>query len=92
MLSRIAVRGRAGCSSPIPASFMKIFEAPKPMRSRPGPTISWVTLASIATWMGWRVYGEMIPQPTARLVVTLPMRADNAVEERASIECLRHHG
>jgi hypothetical protein len=34
---------------------MKIFEAPKPISRRPGPAASWVTRASMATWIGWRV-------------------------------------
>ena len=71
---------------------MKIREAPKPSRKRPGPAASWVTRASIATWIGWRVKGEMIPQPTVSCSVSLAISAESAVEERASIECLRHHG
>ena len=45
------------------ALFRKIFDVPKPSRKRPGPAASWTTRASIATWTGWRVNGEMIPQP-----------------------------
>ena len=41
----------------------KIFDVPKPSRNRSGPAASWTTRASIATCTGWRVQGEMIPQP-----------------------------
>src|SRR4051812_22754996 len=34
----------------------------------------------------------MIPQPIASLVVSRAITADSAVDERASIECFRHHG
>src|SRR6476619_4040844 len=34
----------------------------------------------------------MIPQPTASRSVSRATSGDSAVEERASIECLRHHG
>ena len=49
----------------------KIFEVPKPSMNRPGPAASWTTRASIATWTGWRVNGEMIPQPTVSRSVSL---------------------
>src|SRR5215472_11958975 len=48
--------------------------------------------ASIAICTGWRVYGEMMPQPMAILLVSRATMAVVAVEERASIECLRHQG
>src|SRR5947209_6720839 len=34
----------------------------------------------------------MIPQPTASRSVSRAISGDSAVDERASIECLRHHG
>ena len=71
---------------------MKIRDAPKPSRKRPGPAASWVTRASIATSIGWRVNGEMIPQPIVSRSVSRAITAEIAVAERASIECLRHHG
>ena len=71
---------------------MKIVEAPKPRRKRSGPAASCVTRASIATWIGWRVNGEMIPQPTVSRSVSRAISGEIAVAERASIECLRHHG
>src|SRR5579859_7654269 len=46
----------------------------------------------MAIWIGCRVYGEMIPQPTASRLVSRATSADSAVDERASIECFRHHG
>ena len=58
----------------------------------PGPAASCVTRASIAIWIGWRVNGEMIPQPTASRSVSRATSGDSAVDERASIECFRHHG
>jgi hypothetical protein len=65
---------------------------PKPSRNRPGPAASWTTRASIATWIGCRVNGEMIPQPIVSRLVSRAMSADTTVDERASIPCLRHHG
>ena len=41
--------------------FRKIFDVPKPSRNRPGPAASCTTRASMATWTGCRVNGEMIP-------------------------------
>ncbi len=70
---------------------MKIRLAPKPRMKRSGAS-SWVTRASIATWIGWRVNGEMIPQPTVSCSVSLAISAESTVELRASIWCLRHHG
>jgi hypothetical protein len=69
----------------------KIFDVPKPRMNRPGAS-SCTTRASIATWTGWRVNGEMIPQPIVRRDVSFAMRADTTVDDRASIWCLRHHG
>src|SRR3954471_4847509 len=60
--------------------------------NRPGPAASCTTRASIATCTGWRVNGEMIPQPTARRSVSRAISAETTVDERASIPCLRHHG
>ena len=88
--SFIAATGFA--PSAMPAWRMKIFETPSPRWNRPGPAASCVTRASIAIWIGCRVYGEMIPQPTASRSVSRATRADRAVDDRASIECLRHHG
>ena len=34
----------------------------------------------------------MIPQPTARRSVSRATSGESAVDDRASIECLRHHG
>src|SRR5919108_953162 len=70
----------------------KIFEVPKPSRNRPGPAASCTTRASMATCTGWRVKGEMIPQPIVRRAVSRAITADTTVEERASIPCFRHHG
>jgi hypothetical protein len=70
----------------------KIFEVPKPSRKRSGPAVSCTTRASIATCTGWRVKGEMIPHPIVRRSVAWAMSAETTVEERASIECLRHQG
>ena len=36
--------------------------------------------------------GEMIPQPTASRSVSRATSAESAVDDRASIECFRHHG
>src|SRR2546430_3292088 len=76
----------------IRALLRKIFEVPKPSRKRSGPAASWTTRASIATWTGWRVNGEMIPQPTVSCSVWRAINAETTVEERASIPCLRHQG
>src|SRR3990170_3437189 len=70
----------------------KIFEVPKPSRNRPGPAASCTTRASIATWTGCRVNGEMIPQPIVSRLVSRATSAETTVDERASIPCLRHHG
>jgi hypothetical protein len=70
----------------------KIFDVPKPSRKRPGPAASWTTRASIAACTGWRVNGEMIPQPTVSRSVARAISAEVTVEERASIPCLRHQG
>ena len=74
------------------ALFRKIFEVPKPMMKRSGPAASCTTRASIATCTGWRVNGEMIPQPIVRREVSRAISAETTVDERASIPCLRHHG
>ena len=76
----------------IRALLRKIFDVPKPSRNRPGPAASWTTRASIATCTGWRVNGEMIPQPTVSRFVSRAISAETTVDERASIPCLRHHG
>ncbi len=76
----------------IRALLRKIFDVPKPSRKRPGPAASWTTRASIATWTGCRVNGEMIPQPIVSRSVSRAISADTTVEERASIPCFRHHG
>ena len=76
----------------IAALFRKIFEVPKPMMKRSGPAASCTTRASIATCTGWRVNGEMIPQPIVSVEVSRAISADTTVDERASIPCLRHHG
>ena len=70
----------------------KIFEVPEPSRNRPGPAASWTTRASIATCTGWRVQGEMIPQPIVSRSVSRAISAETTVDERASIWCFRHHG
>ena len=70
----------------------KIFEVPKPSRNRPGPAASCTTRASIATCTGWRVNGEMIPQPIVSRSVSRAISAETTVDERASMPCLRHHG
>ena len=36
--------------------------------------------------------GEMIPQPTASRSVSRAISGESAVDDRASIECFRHHG
>ena len=36
--------------------------------------------------------GEMIPQPTASRSVSRATSGESAVDDRASIECFRHHG
>ncbi len=46
----------------------------------------------MAICTGWRVYGEMMPQPMVMRFVSRAAMAVTAVEERASMECLRHHG
>ena len=74
------------------ALFRKIFEVPKPRMNLPGPAASWTTRASIATWTGWRVKGEMIPQPIVSRSVSRAMSAETTVDDRASMPCLRHHG
>ena len=58
---------------------------------RPGAS-SWTTRASIATWTGCRVNGEMIPHPIVSRSVACAISAETTVDERASIWCLRHHG
>ena len=63
----------------------KIFEVPKPTMNRPGPAASCTTRASIATWTGCRVYGEMIPQPIVSRSVSRAISAETTVEPRASI-------
>ena len=60
--------------------------------NRPGPAASCTTRASIATCTGWRVNGEMIPQPIVSRSVSRAISAETTVDERASIRCLRHHG
>ncbi len=74
------------------ALLRKIFDVPKPRMNRPGPAASWTTRASIATCTGWRVNGEMIPQPIVSRSVSRAISAETTVDERASIPCLRHHG
>ena len=74
------------------ALLRKIFDVPKPRMNRPGPAASWTTRASIATCTGWRVKGEMIPQPIVSRSVSRAISAETTVDERASIPCLRHHG
>ena len=59
---------------------------------RPGPAASCTTRASIATCTGWRVNGEMIPQPIVSRFVSRAISAETTVDERASMPCLRHHG
>ena len=73
------------------ALFRKIFDVPKPRMKRPGAS-SWTTRASIATCTGWRVKGEMIPQPTVSCSVARAISAEVTVDERASIWCFRHQG
>ena len=46
----------------------------------------------MATCTGWRVYGEMIPQPTVSRFVSRAMMPASTVEDLASMPCLRHHG
>ena len=75
----------------MPALLRKIFEVPKPSRNRPGAS-SCTTRASIATCTGWRVNGEMIPQPIVSRSVSRAISPETTVDERASIPCLRHHG
>src|SRR4051794_36387987 len=58
---------------------------------RPGAA-SCTTRASIATCTGWRVNGEMIPQPIVSRSVSTAISAETTVDERASIPCLRHQG
>ena len=70
----------------------KIFEVPNPSRKRPGPAASCTTRASIAACTGWRVKGEMIPQPIVSRSVSLAIRPETTVDERASIPCFRHQG
>ena len=48
--------------------FRKIFDVPKPSRNRPGPAASCTTRASMATWTGCRVNGEMIQPIVSRSV------------------------
>ncbi len=74
------------------ALLRKIFDVPKPRMNRPGPAASCTTRASIATWTGCRVNGEMIPQPIVSRSVSRAISAETTVEPRASIWCLRHHG
>ena len=74
------------------ALLRKIFDVPKPSDEAPGPAASCTTRASIATCTGWRVNGEMIPQPTVSRSVSRAISAETTVEERASMPCLRHHG
>src|SRR6476646_6790951 len=59
---------------------------------RPGPAASCTMRASMATWTGCRVKGEMIPQPIVSRSVSRAISAETTVDERASIPCLRHHG
>jgi hypothetical protein len=59
---------------------------------RPGPAASCTTRASIAACTGWRVNGEMIPQPIVSRSVSRAMTLELTVEERASMPCLRHQG
>ena len=70
----------------------KIFDVPKPSRKRSGPAASWTTRASIATWTGCRVKGEMIPHPIVSRFVSRAISADTTVDDRASIPCFRHQG
>ena len=70
----------------------KIFDVPNPTMNRPGPAASCTIRASIATCTGWRVYGEMIPQPIVSRSVSRAISAESTVDERASMPCLRHHG
>ncbi len=74
------------------ALLRKILEVPKPIRNLPGPAASWTTRASIATWTGCRVNGEMIPQPIVSRSVSRAISAETTVDERASMPCLRHQG
>src|SRR5258708_2071813 len=60
--------------------------------NRPWPAASCTTRASIATCTGWRVNGEMIPQPIVSRFVSRAMSAETTVDDRASIPCFRHHG
>src|SRR5215217_8388359 len=76
----------------IAALLRKIFDVPKPRMNRPGPAASCTTRASIATCTGWRVNGEMIPQPIVSFSVSRAISAETTVEDRASIPCLRHQG
>jgi len=46
----------------------------------------------MAICTGWRVYGEMMPQPIVMRWVWVATTAVIAVEERASKPCLRHQG
>ncbi len=71
---------------------MKIRDGAEAEAEAAGPAASWVTRASIATSIGWRVNGEMIPQPIVSRSVSRAISGESAVAERASIECLRHHG
>ena len=84
--------GFSGLTSSAPISFMKIRDAPKPSRKRSSPAASAITRASIATVIGWRVNGEMIPQPIVSRSVSCAISGEIAVAERHSIACLRHHG
>ncbi len=70
----------------------KILDVPKPAMKRPGPAASCTSRASMATCTGWRVYGEMIPQPTVSRFVSRAMMPASTVEDLASMPCLRHHG
>ena len=91
--SRMCASGRVSCGEP-PCFVLlrKIFDVPKPAMKRPGPAASCTRRASIAACTGWRVYGEMIPQPTARRLVSSAIMPASTVDDFASMPCLRHHG
>ena len=91
--SRMCASGFVSCGEP-PCFVLlrKILDVPKPAMKRPGPAASCTRRASIAACTGWRVYGEMIPQPTARRLVSSAIMPASTVDDFASMPCLRHHG